>query len=122
MRAVASTIGSPAYGTSKYLVKTIQPTLNKNKHRVLSSSSFVEEEKEWNISPSEMQTSFDVCSIVNLYPSVPIDEAVAVIIEISKYKIDDLQKRTKLTLTDIDKLTELCLSTCVFWKTQVRLV
>ena len=60
MRAAVSTIGSRAYGTSKYLVKTIQPTLNKNKHRVLSSFSFVEEEKEWNISPSEMQTSFDV--------------------------------------------------------------
>ena len=89
MRAVVSTIGSPAYGTSKYLVKIIQPTLNKNKHRVLNSSTFVEEAKEWNISPSEIQTSFDV---VNLYPSVPIDEAVAVIIEILNNDINDLQK------------------------------
>ena len=56
----------------------------------------MEEAKEWNISPSEIQTSFDV---VNLYPSVPIDEAVAVIIEILNNDIDDLQKRTKLTLT-----------------------
>ena len=31
MRAVVSTIGSPAYSTSKYLVRIIQPTLNKNK-------------------------------------------------------------------------------------------
>ena len=31
MRAVVSTIGSPAYGTLKYLAKIIQPTLNKNK-------------------------------------------------------------------------------------------
>ena len=55
MRAVVSTtIGSAAYDTSKYLVKIIQPTLNKNKHRVLNSSSFVEEAKEWNISPSEI--------------------------------------------------------------------
>ena len=83
---------------TKYLVKIIQPTLNKNKHRVLNSSSFVEEAKEWNISPSEIQTPFDV---VNLYQSVPIDEAVAVIIEILNNDIDDLQKRTKLTLTDI---------------------
>ena len=98
MRAVVSTIGSPAYGTLKYLVKIIQPTLNKNKHRVLNSSTFVEEAKEWNISPSEIQTSFDVA---NLYPSVPIDEAVAVIIEILNNNIDDLLKRTKLTLTDI---------------------
>ena len=46
MRAVVSTIGSPAYGTSKYLVKIIQPTLNKNKHRVLNSFTFLEEVKE----------------------------------------------------------------------------
>ena len=98
MRGAVSTTGSPAYGTSKYLVKTIQTTLNKNKHRVLNSSSFVEDAKKWNISPSEIQTSFDVA---NLYPSVPIDEAVAVIIEILNNNIDDLLKRTKLTLTDI---------------------
>ena len=65
MRVVLSTIGSPPYGTSKYLVKIIQPTFNTNKHRVLNSYSLVEEAKEWNISPNEIQTSFDV---VNLYP------------------------------------------------------
>ena len=79
MRAVVSTVGSLPYGTLKYLVKIIQPTLNKSKHIVLNSSSFVEEAKEWNISSYEIQTSFEV---VNLYPSVPINEAVAVIIEI----------------------------------------
>ena len=36
MRVVVSTIGSSAYGTSKYLGKIIQPTLNKNKHSVLN--------------------------------------------------------------------------------------
>ena len=112
MRAVVSTIGSPAYGTLKYLVNIIRPTLNKNKQRVLNSSTFVEEAKEWNISPSEIQTSFDV---VNLYPSVPIDKAVAVVIEILNHDINDLQKRTKLTLTDIHKLIELCLSTNYFF-------
>ena len=71
----------------------------------------MEEAKEWSISSNEIQTSFDV---VNLYPSVPIDEAVAVIIEILNNDIDDLRKRTKLTLTDIHKLIELCLSTSYF--------
>ena len=49
-----------------------------------------------------------------MYPSVLIDESVAVIIEISNNDIDDLQKRTKLTLTDIHKLMELYLSTNYF--------
>ena len=86
MTAVVLTIGSPPYGTSKYLVKIIKPTLNKNKHSVLNSYSFVEEAKEWNISSNE------------------IHEAVAVIIEILNNDIDDLQKRTKLTLTDMHNL------------------
>ena len=111
MRAVVSTIGSPPYGTSKYLVKIIQHAINKNKHRILNSSSFVEEAKEWNISSNEIQASFVNCK---LYPSVPIDEAVAVIIEILNNDIDDLRKRTKLTLTDTHKLIELCLSTNYF--------
>ena len=66
----------------------------------------MEEAKGWNISPSEIQTSFDV---VNFNPSVTIDEAVAVLTEILNNDIDDLRKRTKLTLTDIHKLIELCL-------------
>ena len=49
----------------------------------------MEEAREWNISPSETQTSFDV---VNVYPSVLIDEAVAVTIEILNNYIDDLRK------------------------------
>ena len=83
MSSLVSTIESPPYSTSKYLGKIIQPALNKNKHRVLNSSSFVEEAKEWNISSNEIQTSFDV---VKLY--FPIDEAVAVIIEILNNAID----------------------------------
>ena len=70
----------------------------------------MEEAKEWNIWPSEVQTSFDV---VNLYPSVQFDEAVVVIMRLNN-DIDDLQKQTKLTLTDIHKLIELCLSTNYF--------
>ena len=50
--------------------------LNKTKHRFLSSSSFLEEAKEWSISPNEIKTSINV---VNLYPSVPIGDAVTVI-------------------------------------------
>ena len=52
-----------------------------------------------------MQTSFDV---INTYPLVPLDEAVAVIIEISKNVIDDLRKQKERTLTDIHELIELC--------------
>ena len=58
-----------------------------------------------------LQTSFN---LINLYPSVSIDETAAVIIEILNNNIDNLWKRTKLTLTDIQKLIELSLSTNYF--------
>ena len=43
MRTIMSTTEAVPYGTSKYLVIMIQPSLNKNKQRVINSYSFVEE-------------------------------------------------------------------------------
>ena len=63
MRPVVSTIGTPPYCSSEYLVKIIQPTLNKNKTRLLNLSSFVNEAKSWVISPNEIQVSFDVIAL-----------------------------------------------------------
>ena len=40
MRVIVSTISTPPYGISKYLVDIIQPTLNKNQHKVKNSRSF----------------------------------------------------------------------------------
>ena len=45
MRTIVSTIGTVPYGTSKYLVEIIQPTLNKNINRVINSYTFVKEAK-----------------------------------------------------------------------------
>ena len=63
-----STIETAPYGASKYLVDIIQLTLNKNKHRVINSSSFVNEAATWETTQDEIQLSYDV---INLYPSIP---------------------------------------------------
>ena len=47
MRTIVSTIGTVPYGTSKYIVEIIQPTLNKNKNRVIISYIFVKEAKTY---------------------------------------------------------------------------
>ena len=47
MRKIVSTIGTAPYGTSKYLVDIIQSILNKNKHHVINSKSFVNEAATW---------------------------------------------------------------------------
>ena len=111
MRTIVSNIGTAPYGTSKYLVDIMQPTLNKNKHRVINSSSFVNEAATWETTQEEIQVSYDV---INLYPSIPIDKAITVLIDTLNNDLDDLNTRTKLTLTDIHKLTELCLSKSYF--------
>ena len=41
MRTIVSTIGTPAYGISKYLVESIQPILNKNNNKIQNYTSFV---------------------------------------------------------------------------------
>ena len=41
MKTVVSTLGTMPDDTSKYFVEMIQPTLNKNKQRVVNSCSFV---------------------------------------------------------------------------------
>ena len=60
MRLVVSTIGSPPYGLSSYLVGIIQHTLDKNPTRLKNSAAFIDEAKTWSISPTEVQVSYDV--------------------------------------------------------------
>ena len=105
MRVIVSTIGTPPYGISKYLVDVIQPTLNKNHQKVKISRSFVSQAQTWEIEPDEIQVSYDV---INLYPSIPIHKAIDVIIQQLSEDYEDLKTRTKLTLVDIQQLIELC--------------
>ena len=111
MRTVVSTIGTATYGAAKFLVDVFQPTLNKNEIRVMNTTSFVEEAKDWQIDPEEVQCSFDV---VALYPSIPIKKAIAAMIELINNDIDDVRERTQLNVQDIKSLLELCLSKCYF--------
>ena len=104
MRTVVSTIGTPPYGISKYLVKIIQPTLNNRQHKIKNSVEFVNEAKTWKISPTEIQVSYDV---VNLYPSVPLDKAIDVIVEYLKNDFNNVKRKAKLTLVDKRQLIEL---------------
>lgn len=79
MRIVVSTIGTPPYGLSSYLVKFIQHILVKNETHLKNSTSFVNQAKSWNIATDEIHVLYDV---VHLYPSVPLKEATVVILEI----------------------------------------
>ena len=111
MRVIVSTIGTPPYGISKYLVDIGQPTLNKNKDKVKHSRSFVSQAQTQKVEPDEIQVSYDV---TNLYPSILIDNAIDVILQQLNEDYEDHKTRTKLTLVDIQKLIELCVIECYF--------
>ena len=111
-RTILSIMGTPTYGISKYLVQIIQPKLNKSNNKIQNSTSFVHEPKDWKIEPTETQLSRDV---VNLYPSVPLDRSIQVIVEFLQDDHAELKKRTKLNLTDIQQLLELSLNECFFF-------
>ena len=111
MRAIVSTIGTPPYDISQYLVELIQPTLNKSKYKITTSSSFVNEAKNWLVKRNEVQVSYD---IINLYASVPINKTLDVLIDQLNNNKDDLMKITKLCLKDISELAELYLRKCYF--------
>ena len=96
MRVIVSTIGTPPYGISKYLVDMIQPTLKKNQHKVKNSKSFASQAQTWKNEPIEIQVSYDV---TNLYQSIPIDKAIDVIQRQLSEEYEDLK-----TLVDIQQL------------------
>ena len=61
--------------------------------------------------------------IVNLYPSVPINKALNLLIDQLNNDKDDLMKRTKLCLKDIYEPAEFCLSKCYFlWNNEIRIL
>ena len=61
--------------------------------------------------PDEIQVSYDV---VALYPSVPIKKAIDAILELINRDIENFQSRTKLNISDIKIMLEVCLNTCYF--------
>ncbi|XP_065642467.1 uncharacterized protein LOC136074096 [Hydra vulgaris] len=117
MRIVVSTIGTPNYGISNYLVKAIQPILNKNKTRLKNSFDFINKADSWNVDENEVQVSFDV---INLYPSIPLKEATLILID-QLNKDDSYRCSTKLTISETKTLIELCLHRCYFlWNNEIH--
>ena len=67
--------------------------LNKCKHKITNSLLLVNEAKIWLVKRNEVQVSYD---IINLYPSIPINKALDILVDQLNNDKDDLMKRTKL--------------------------
>ena len=82
-----------------------------NQHRVENSKSFALKAQTWKIEPNEIEVSYDV---TNLYPTIPFDKPIDVILQQLSEDYEDLKTLTKLTPVDIQQLIELCVSECYF--------
>ena len=76
-----------------------------------NSKSFVSQAQTWKIEPDEIQISYDV---TNLYPSIPIDKVIDLILQQLSEDYEDLKTRMKPTLVNIQQLIEVCVSECYF--------
>ena len=85
---------------------------------IKNATEFVEEAKQWQVSPREVQVSFDV---VAMYPSVPIKKAIVVIMDMLKADYNAVKTRTPFTLSHIKSLMELCLENSYFlWNGKIH--
>lgn len=73
MQTIVPTIGISTYVISKHLVTIIQPIPKKSENNIKDSSKFINEAKEWAVSPKELQTSYDG---INLNLSVPLHKVI----------------------------------------------
>ena len=53
-------------------------------------------------------------NVINLYQPLPIDKAIDITLQQLSKDYEDLKRRTKLKLIDIQQLTELCTCKCYF--------
>ena len=110
MRPIVSAIGSPSYSLAKELARILTPMAGNTPHTVKNSSTFVDIIRDLELEPEDRLVSFDV---TNLFPQVPIDEALRVIEE--RLKADSsLSERTTIPIPQLMELTELCLRTTYF--------
>ena len=78
MGTIALTIGTPAYGISKKLVERTQQTLNENNSEVQTTHHLYAKQKIGKLNPPKFKY---LPMYLNLYPSVPLDKHIKVIIE-----------------------------------------
>ena len=85
----------------------------------MNSSSFVNKAVTWEKIQVEIQVS---CDVMILHPSILIDKAITVFVNILNNDLDDLNICTKFTLSDIRKLTELLIKSYFLYEKKIRLL
>ena len=76
MRGIVSTVGSPFEKLSRYLIPILRTIQGRSGLYIKNSRELKEKIKNWRVERNEVLVSYDV---KNLYPSIPIDEALRLV-------------------------------------------
>jgi len=110
LRPVVSCIATTLHPLAKYLLQILNPLQASIESNIKNTEAFISRIKTQKVQSKTKLVSFDV---VNLFTSVPIDEALAVL----KIRLDldvGLKDRTELPAKDIVRLTEYCVRNTYF--------
>ena len=110
VRPIISSIGAASYATSKELARILKPLVGSSIYHVYNTQDFIQQLKDIKLQQDQCMVSFDVKA---LFTSVPTEPAINTI---KKLLEDDteLHKRTSLSVKNIIRLMEYCLSSTYF--------
>ena len=106
MRPIVSSIGAASYETAKELAKILKPLVGKSMYHVHNTHDFIQQIKDIKLQEDQCMVSFDVKA---LFTSVPIKPAINTIKKLLE-EDPELHKRTSLSVKNITRLLEYCLT------------
>ena len=113
LRPIVSSIGAATYNTAKELANILKPLVGMSAHHVHNTRDFVGQIKEVKLKPGECIISYDVQA---LFTPVPINPVLDIIKE-RLANDQDLHKRTTMSVNQIIKLLEFCISIFFIYRT-----
>ena len=107
---IVSSIGAASYETSKELARILKTLVGKSIYHVQNTQGFIQQIKDIKLQEDQCMVSFDVKA---LFTSVPIKPAINTIKKLLE-EDPELHKRTSLSVKNITRLLEYCLTSTYF--------
>ena len=110
MRPIVSSIGAASYEVAKELARILKPLGGRSMYHIHNTQDFIQQIKDIKLQKDQCMVSFDVKA---LFTSVPIRPAINTIKKLLE-EDPEFQKRTTLSVTNIIRLLEYCLTSTYF--------
>ena len=110
LRPIASSRRAASYEVAKELAKILKPLVGKSMYHIHNTQDFTQQIQDIKLQKDQCMVSFDVKV---LFTSVPIKSAINTIKKLLE-EDPELQKRITLSVTNIIRLLEYCLTSTYF--------